>query len=171
MTSLLALMTSLLARVSFIEADDAVSFEQPVERRRAAPTTAGDFTDGYIGGRTVVTFTLSRGVPLGLTLEGGVDTSEPERGIRVQGVRKLCAAHGKLAPDDELLRICGASFWGLDHDGAVQRVLDGIRAAGDLVVEVARGDAGVVNVELDALDSFLDFESDGSNGSDSDEYV
>lgn len=46
-------------------------------------------------------------------------------------------------PDDELLRICGASFYGLDHDGAVQRVLEGIRASGPLVVEVARGDSSM----------------------------
>lgn len=82
-------------RVSFIEADDAVAYEQPVERRRASQVSAagGVFSAEYLGGRAVVKHTLSRDVPLGLTLEGGVDTGEPERGIRVQGVRKLCAAY------------------------------------------------------------------------------
>jgi hypothetical protein len=48
------------------------------------------------------------GAPLGLSIQGGADTSEPELGIRVRAMRDKCAValDGRIAVGDEILMVC-----------------------------------------------------------------
>ena len=84
---------------------------------------------------------------------------------------------GRVEPGDELLNVGGASLQGRTHDGAVQCLLDAIRAKGPIAATAARDDTPIeAQVSLTALDDFLadvdsssEDEDDGARGGGSSE--
>lgn len=90
------------SRLSYIDADSSAAVETPLYRRslaeqpdsgRGAAAAAApariDLSDAYLAGRSVHDVKIAKGgAPLGLTLEGGADTEQPNLGVRVRAIRK-----------------------------------------------------------------------------------
>eukprot|EP00039_Didymoeca_costata_P009476 m.125713 g.125713 ORF g.125713 m.125713 type:complete len:647 (-) comp14499_c0_seq22:86-2026(-) len=156
-------------RVSVIMDNASVALERPIDDiNRKETARGGDFPKDYIGQRKVCSFSLQKEGSLGLTLEGGDDTSDAHDGIRVRTLRKDGYAIKKLKVGDEILYVNGLPFWRVSHDAAINTILTALKdGTPDIKITVARERTTLTSKRNSDIDMLLSMSQKASK---KDEY-
>lgn len=152
-------------RVSILDESGIIPLERPIDiygmdeswlNLGPSSLQVKDFTKEYISDRKRLQVEIPKNKPLGLTIEGGCDTSDPQLGIRVREARHASAVY--LKAGDEILSVAGCSFWGVPHDFATDVILKARKdRTKSIAMEIARAGR---SSDIDILVHMQDDESD-----------